>query len=407
VIPARDLGEEVTRHLLDQRIFSSGFPPDSGDSVVLDHDGDSVAFSVMRRGQRLICIEEREANPRTLDLSPEELRLCELNRASFYQVLAVDLGIAPDLAEQARGIWRIGRRTIRDLGRACIYLVEPGFRPTDLELILDRETFKFVCVLGINDMPEAAAVGKSIMTGLVRDHEGKFHSEVFADLLASTAPSSAATYVDLGSMPQKLVICGEEFLMAEHKGQPPIGMKYLEHLFDNVREAIPVWTLYLAANPGLSEVAMVVGQEDEDEEIDEDAVMTGAKRGQKQHVLRPNWEEESTNFKSRKLAMTELSKKREQLEQMISKSAASERTKELQAEIVKLEKYLGIGKHPRNRHRPIKNSDLEMARKSVSNGIDVVIRRVAKQSQDRARNLSESIHQGYEVMFNPPPDWGL
>lgn len=407
VIPAHDLGEEAARHLLDQRILSPGFPPNSGDSVILDHEGESVAFTVVTRGQRVICVEEREANPRSLDLRIEDLRLCGLERSCFYRLLAADLGIDPDPAEQARGIWRVGRRSIPDLGRTCVYFVEPGFHQADLELIVGRESFKCICVLGINDIPETAVSGKTVVTGLVRDQEGRFHSEVFADLLASSEPSSAATYVDLEATPQKLVICGEEFPMLEHKGQPLIGLKYLEHLFDHARETIPVWNLYLAANPGLSEAALVMGREDEDEEIDEDSVMTGVKHGQKQHVLRPNWEEESTNAESRKLAMADLTKKRAQLEQLRSKGTATKRIKHLEGEIAELEEYVGIGRHQRNQNRPIKNSDREMARKSVSNGIEVIVRRVAKQNEKRAQELSDAIHQGFDVMFTPPPDWRL
>jgi hypothetical protein len=414
VVPARELGADTVDTLADQRVVQPGFPPDSGDSLVLVYEGEAVAFSVFKVGNGYLCREERDANPRTLKgLSADELRLCHLNRVEFYRVLAGDLAIDADPVEVARGIWRIGRRTMAGLGRTCVYLVEPGFCEEHLERALIRESFKVVCLLGVGAMPHAEVPsGIKLVTGIVEVRAGSFHSNIFEDLAASVGAPAAATYVDLESSPQRLVICGEEFPMLEHLGNPLVGLKYLEFLIDHPREPIAAWKLFLAANPGLNDGARSMLMADdfdgEEGELDQEAVVTGIRQTDERPELQPGWEDDKADAKALRSVREDLARKREQLSQLHAEQPQSDRKiRDLEQEISRLEDYLGAGNGPKIRVRPIKHSGREKARDSVRNGLKTVIARVAKQNKERAQELDLSISKGYDVMFTPPPDWGL
>jgi hypothetical protein len=412
-VPARELGVDAVVALSDRRVIQPGFPPDSGDSLVMEHEGEAVAFSVFKIGNGYLCREERDANPRTLEgLSADELRLCRLNRVEFYRVLAGDLAIDADPVEIARGIWRIGRRTMAGLGRTCVYLVEPGFREEHLERALIRETFKVVCFLGVGALPHAEVPsGIKLVTGIVEVRAGSFHSNIFEDLAASVDAPAAATYVDLESSPQRLVICGEEFPMLEHLGNPLVGLKYLEFLIDHPREPIAAWKLFLAANPGLNDGAraMLIADDSDGEEgrQDQDEVITGIRQTDDRPELQPDWEDDLADPKALKNVRDDLAKKREQLDRLLLQQPPERKIQELEQEISGLEDYLGAGRSSNIRARPIKHSGREKARDSVRNGLKTVIARVAKQNMARARELDLSISKGYDVMFTPPPDWGL
>ena len=410
VIPAYFFGTALMAELARGGVFERGFPPETGDFIVLDIDGESSDFGVHPVRGELVCYENREANPRTLRFSVEELTLHTLRRTAFYTLMAGDLGVAGPVVRLDRGIWELGRKNIRGQGRAKIMFVEQGVGANDLVACLVRHGFKTNCLLYHGKPPAQINVPeKDVVVSSVLVTEGLFVTDVFEDVAASRPESNPETGVDLDSTPQKLVICGEDFLMPLHKGTPLIGLKYFAVLFDRARECIPVWDLFVAAKPGLSAPgADGSNEEGEEDPTDTDEVNTGIKRSDKRPITRPGWEDVRMDSGTRKIVGQDLAKKRKRLESLAKQGVQTgSEVRNLKKEISELKNYLDAGQGVGGRKRAIKHGDRDKARDSVRGGIGVVIQHVAKQNPARAEELKNSLDLGYDVMFKPPPEWGI
>lgn len=375
-----ELGIEAADRLAGQGILQQGFPPESGDSLVLEHEGERVAFGVFKTGERYMCQEEREANPRSLTRTAAELTLFQIQRSALYRAIAEDLGIVPEAAELHPGIWELGRRAVPGHGRAKVIFVETGHRSEQLQLCLLQETFKLVCVLGHDSTPSNMDVSsKTVITGMVRVRAERFVSEVFEDLTASVGESKSATFVDLEATPAALFIAGQQFKLPMANRQPADGCRYLAHLFDHTGEPFSCWELYCAIRPELREKAG--GQTRTDPAIDPQA---------------------------KREFQTELSKARADLEeaerdQTMPESEIDrlqhnyERLLEQKAKLINL-----AGKS-----RALPGSDSEKARQNVRKALQVVTRAVSEQDADVGFALKIALGKGDPVTFLPPSEWGM
>jgi hypothetical protein len=408
VFPACAFGVSPMAELVRGGLFVRGFPPDSGDHIGLEIDGEVSEFCVYRVRGEFHCEEIREANPRHLRYSEDDLTMHTLVRTRFYQDMAGDLGITGQLAEVARGIWEIGRRNLPGHGRVKVYFVEEGVGHAEITACIAKHGFKLNCVLFSERGPGNVSLpDKQVQAAQLLVRNGRFLTEAFEDLAASGPDSIPETGVDLDSTPQKLVILGEEFLMPLHKNKPLIGLKYLSMMFDQPRDTIPAWDLFLAGHPGDSD-----NEEDDDEDGDDPTgsgeIMTGTKRHDKRAKVRPSWEDTKMDSNTWRAVGQDLDKKRKRLESLAKQGVQTgAEARNLKKEIEELKKYLDSGQGADGRKRAIKHSDRDKARDSVRGGIKVVIQHVAKQNPARAEELRNSLDLGYDVMFKPPPDWGI
>jgi hypothetical protein len=395
--------------LVRSGIYQQGFPPEIGDCIVLDTDSGPADFFVYHIGKRILCEENREANRRELWFNDEnELRWHTLKRDAFYALMAGDFGIAGPVVRLDRGIWELGRKNIPGQGRTKVIFVEQGAGESVLVACLALHGFKTNCLLFHGKPPAQVSVpDKNVVSSPVIVEEGHFSTKVFEDLVASRPDSIPETGVDLDSIPQRLVILGEEFTMPLYNGKPLIGLKYLSVLFDRARESIPAWELFLGGHPGdadneTDDVA------NEREATDSGTVMTGTKRQDKRAQIQPSWDDPDMDAQSRKEIGRDLAAKRKQLEALSKQGIKSGRKVDLlKQDVADCENHLNKGSGVGGRRRAIKHTDRDRARDSVRNGLAVVIGHVKKRNPDRAKELRGSFDFGYHVMFKPPPDWGI
>jgi len=411
VVPTYAFGKILMAELVRSGIYEAGLPPEACDCIVLDTDSGPSEFIVYEIQKRILCEEHGNAKKREFWFNQwEELRWHTINRQAFYALMAVDFGVAGSVVRLDRGVWEIGRKNIPGYGRAKIIFVEQGVGENDLVACLVRHGFKTNCLLFHGKPPAQISVPeKSVVASSVLVMDGRFVTLVFDDLAASRSESVPETGVDLDSTPQKLVICGEDFPMPLHKGNPLIGLKYFAVLFDRAREVIPVWDLFVAAKPGLSDPDADVSNEgDEEDPTDTDQVSTGIKRSDNRPSIRPGWEDDTMDSETRKIVGQDLAKKRKRLESLTKQGVQTgSEVRNLKKEVSELQAYMDAGKGAGGRKRAIKHGDRDKARDSVRGGIGVVIQHVAKQNPTRAEELRNSLDLGYDVMFKPPPEWGI
>lgn len=399
--------------LVRSGLYQPGFPPEIGDCIVLDTDSGPADFFVYHIGKRILCEENREANRRELWFDDEnELRWHALKREAFYALMAGDFGIASPVVCLGRGIWELGRKNIAGQGRAKVIFVEQGVEQNDIVACLALHGFKTNCLLFHGKQPAQVSVpDKNVVSSPVLVKDGRFSSEFIEDLVASRHDSIPETGIDLDSTPQRLVILGEEFEMPLHRGKPLIGLRYLATCFDLARQCIPVWDLFVAVKPGLSDLDRgldVDEYENEEDTVDTELVSTGMKRSVERPSIQPVWEDAKMDAATRKIVGQDLAKKRKRLESLTERGVKTgAEVRDLNKKVAELKKYLDEGQGINGRKRALKHGDKEKARDSVRGGIKKVIEIVENQNPARAEELRSSLDLGYDVMFKPPPDWGI
>ena len=380
VIPAYFFGTALMAELARGGVFERGFPPETGDFIVLDIDGESSDFGVHPVRGELVCYENREANPRTLRFSVEELTLHTLRRLAFYTLMAKDLGISGQVSELQRGIWELGRKSLPGRDRSKVIFIERGVRETDLATCLLRDNFNTLCLLSHGAPPRPLDVpGKLIVPGQLEVVGGRFVSEIFEDLAASQPAGAVETGIDLEESPPKLWICGQEFRMPDDRGRPTLGVLYLAALFDRPRESISCWDLERLAKPRLeTTVTTTMGS---DRRLDEQATRELNKQisEAEAELAEIEGDPNATEFEIRDVARL-LDRLRSQKKQDTGLQGKS--------------KLLG-------------SSDKDKARGRVRKAIAAAISFVGQQSPEIAKTLETSIGEGREIYFNPPPDWGI
>ena len=380
VIPAYFFGTALMAELARGGVFERGFPPETGDFIVLDIDGESSDFGVHPVRGELVCYENREANPRTLRFSVEELTLHTLRRLAFYTLMAKDLGISGQVSELQRGIWELGRKSLPGRDRSKVIFIERGVRETDLATCLLRDNFNTLCLLSHGAPPRPLDVpGKLIVPGQLEVVGGRFVSEIFEDLAASQPAGAVETGIDLEESPPKLWICGQEFRMPDDRGRPTLGVLYLAALFDRPRESISCWDLERLAKPRLeTTVTTTMGS---DRRLDEQATRELNKQisEAEAELAEIEGDPNATEFEIRDVARL-LDRLRSQKKQDTGLQGKS--------------KLLG-------------SSDKDKARGRVRKAIAAAISFVGQQSPEIAKTLETSIGEGQEIYFNPPPDWGI
>jgi hypothetical protein len=380
VIPTYFFGTALMAELVRSGVFERGFPPEAGDSIVLDVDGESSDFGVHPVRGELVCYENREANPRTLRCSVEELTLNTLRRTAFYTLMARDLEITGQVTELRRGIWELGRKSLPGRDRSKVLFIERGVRETDLILCLMRDGYNTHCLLCHGNLPRQLEIpGKTTAQAILEVRDGHFVSEIFEDLAASQKPTTAETRIVLDESPPTLWICGQEFRLPDDRGRPTLGVLYLAALFDSPRESISCWALERKVSPRLKELSSV--------SFGADARMdTRAQRELDEAI---------------KTAKAELDEARREIN--VSESEIAELESEFERLLDK--KQADSGKAGKS--RTLGTPDKEKARQRVRKALDAVVVSVEKQSPEVGKQLRTAVGEGGEILFNPPSDWEI
>lgn len=380
VIPAYFFGTALMAQLARGGVFERGFPPETGDFIVLDIDGESSDFGVHPVRGELVCYENREANPRTLRFSVEELTLHTLRRLAFYTLMAKDLEISGQVTELQRGIWELGRKSLPGRDRSKVIFIERGVRETDLTTCLMRDNFNTLCLLFHGAPPRQLDIpGKLIVPSQLEVVGGRFVSEIFEDLVASQSVGAVETGIDLEESPPKLWICGQEFRMPDDRGRPTLGVLYLAALFDRPRESISCWDLERLAKPRLeTTVSAAMGS---DQRLDEQATR-------------------------------ELNKQISEAEAELAEIEGDPNATELEIrDVARLLDRLRSQKKQdtglQGKSRLLGSSDKDKARGRVRKALDAVTAFIGKQNAEIGATMAVSIGEGAEIYFNPPPDWKI
>ena len=338
-------------------------------------------FDVFPVSGGFLCHEIREANPRMLRLSEDDLRLNTLRREAFYSIMAKDLEVLGHVLELGRGIWELGRKSLPGRDRSKVIFIERDVRESDLVLCLMRDGYNVHSLLFHGDLPRTLEIpGKTTALALVDVQDGRFVSDVFEDLAASQKPTSAETGIDLVQSPPKLWICGDEFtLPTSSEGVPTDGCKYLACLLDHPLKPISCWDLYGEAHPLL--------------------------QGEIGHAV---WTDDILDQKAKQEFLRELRDARAELHEVEDDESVPEDEKAAMREKVAslLEqqgKVLGI----KGRSRQITSGDHTNARQNVRKALKVVIDHVQKQNEAVGIALITALGKGDPVKFLPPPEWGI
>jgi hypothetical protein len=380
VIPAYYFGTSLMEELARSGVFERGFPPETGDSIVLDIDGESSDFGVHPVRGELVCYENREANPRTLRFSVEELTLHTLRRKTFYTLMAKDLGISGQVTELHRGIWELGRKSLPRRGRSKVLFIERGVGETSLATCLKRDNFNTHCLLFHDEIPRQLDIpGKLIVPGQLEVNDGRFVSEVFEDLVASQPAGAAETGIDLDVLPPELLICGEKFTLPVDRGKPTIGSRYWSFLLEHPREAISCWDIERAVKPELKvTVATAMGA---DFRLDERAAR---ELDEKIREAKIELEEARKDVHASPVEIEEL---QDELDQLLDRKKADTARQ--------------------GSSRLLGDNDKDKARRRVRKALDAVSAFVGKQSAEVGATMADSIGEGTEIYFNPPPAWKI
>jgi hypothetical protein len=415
------LGAINMAKLVDARIFDSADPLDDlPDLIWLDIDGGEESYEIIQAGDKIHCYkisipsrcETFQSEETGYEFTVKDFSPHKLVRENFYAEMAGDLGITPQVCRLGDGLWELGRKNIAGQGRARVIFVEQGVEQNDIVACLALHGFKTNCLLFHGKPPAQVSMPeKNVVSSPVLVEDGRFFTEVFEDLVASRHDSIPGTGVDLDSTPQRLVILGEEFEMPLHRGKPLIGLRYLATCFDLARQCIPVWDLFVAVKPGLSDLDRgldVDESENEEDTVDTELVSTGMKRSVERPSIQPVWEDAKMDAAARKIVGQDLAKKRKRLESLAEQGVTTgAEVRDLNKKVAELKKYLDEGQGINGRKRALKHGDKEKARDSVRGGIKKVIEIVENQNPARAEELRSSLDLGYDVMFKPPPDWGI
>ena len=362
-------------------LFVRGFPPDSGDHIGLEVDGEMREFCAYRVRGEFHCEELGVVRPRKLRYSGDELTMHTLSRARFYECVAKDLGVTGQVIDLGHGIWELGRKRLPGRDSSKVIFIEAGVPTAVLELTLMRDPFMTLCLLHHGKPPmHDWHSDKTLFRGVIEVRDGRYASDVFEDLSASQRESSSATRIELEELPPKLWICGEEFnLPISPEGIPTDGCRYLAYLFDHGEKPITCWDLYFALRP--EEKEKIGGPGWSDEIIDEQGKLDFKKQLQEAQA---------------ELSEAELdpSMPADELEQ------ARDKVHELQEQRAKL-----FGKAGRSRQ--IVEGDRGKARQRVRKALKLVIDKVKIQDAATGAALGESLGEGDQVTFRPPPDWRL
>jgi len=381
VIPSYFFGSALMAELVRSRVFERGFPPENGDALVLDIAGEAVDFEVFPTSAGFLCYEIREANPRTLRLSEDDLRLNTLRRETFYSIMAKDLEVSGQIMELGRGIWELGRKSLPGRDRSKVFFIERGVREADLIVCLMRDGYNAHCLLFHGDLPRSLEIpGKTTALALIEVRDGRFASEVFEDLAASQKPTATETGIYLEQSPPKLWICGDEFtLPTSSEDVPTDGCKYLAYLLDHPLKEISCWDLYGQAHPLL--------------------------QGEIGHAV---WTDDLLDQKAKQEFLRELRDARAELHEVEDDESVPEDERAAMREKVAslLEqqgKVLGI----KGRSRQITSGDHTNARQNVRKALKVVIDHVQKQNDAVGIALMAALGKGDPVKFIPPPEWEI
>lgn len=380
VIPAWTFGVPLMGNLAKAGVFERGFPPDSGDSVVIDFGDEWVPFNVFRVRDRWQCVEDRDANPRELWLTDADLTAHTLCRGAFYGLMAGELGLSGQVAELQPGIWELGRKRLEHRGLCKVVFAEARVPCEAITLFVAQDPFRSFCVLSAGHCHNIPSVGeKTVVPGLVTVSNGKFTSGVFEDLEASSVPEVEYSGLDLAESPPKLWILGTAYQLPQDRGRPTLGVLYLAGLFEIPWTAISCWDLERKVNKPLETTApAAMGS---DPTLD-DPAMTAIRKSIRE--LEAELAEMRGDPSSSEVEIRDTAKQLDRLRGRLKKD---------------------LGQHGKS--RLLSAPDKDKARRRVRKALDSVVDAVGKQSEEVADKLRQALGEGAEIYFNPPQNWGI
>jgi hypothetical protein len=182
VVPACALGVNAMAKMVRDGLFVRGFPPESGDHIGLEIDGELSEFCVYRVHDVFHCEETREANPRQLRHSEDELTMHTLARKKFYEIMAADIGVTGQVMEVENGIWELGRKASQAHENSKVIFIEQGVPGPLLELTLMRDPSEVIFLLQYETPPTHDwHCGKTLFRGVIEVRAELFASDAFKD----------------------------------------------------------------------------------------------------------------------------------------------------------------------------------------------------------------------------------
>ncbi len=370
--------------LVKDGVLLTGLPPEPGTEVRIIVDGHPEWRTLIPHGEGFLAHSSRYG-PKAICLTKAEAVLLPVDRTALYRAIAAELGCSRAAPEQhAMGVWSIGVKHLPNVGSAKVLIVEQGAAKHALEQAIRQAAFKWLCVLGIGS-PIAGLealgsdIGKVIFGGVLESNDERFLSVALDDMDAITPPPQKGAHIDIEAKPALLVVNGVSLQLPMNQSRPVAGVLLLNYLFENPYAVIPIWKLEAEVFPEKSSHEdMAFGTDDV---LDAKAVAS---------------------------IRVDAEKAARELAALRRKSNASlGEIKSAEDEVERLIDALNKNHAPAGRKKQLGQTSSESARQRVKGNFRKVFEFVQKQNKRVGEQLKSAVRQGYEVMFLPPPDWGM
>lgn len=374
----------VRAGLVKDGILTAGQPVESGTDVFMPVGG-------RREWRTLVSTKDGFlAHPTRYGAKATVVKECDgilysLDRKALYRRVAKDLGCRHGEPEKhVPGVWSIGTKHLAKAGAAKVYIVERGVAKDVLERVVRAAHFKWIYVLGVGAPLLAldalsSQVDKVVVGGMLKANDERFFSAELEEMDSVVPPPQDGAFLDITSNPAVLVVGGVSISLPMDRGKPTAGVLLLSYLLENPYNVMPAWKLdgeVSSERRAHEDIAFGT-----DAEVDDKAV--AAIRGDAQNAAR-------------------------ELASLRRRSDASEvEIKAAENEVERLMEALSKTRAPGGRRRQLGSSSAELARQRVKNNLRPVLKEIARQNPAVAEQVKSALHQGYEVMFVPPPSWGM
>jgi hypothetical protein len=372
---------EVLSALLKDGVLRSGIRPEPGTDVrICVEDVLEWRTLVPFKGGALAHADGRKA----ISLSHAEAMLHPVDRGGLYRTMVDDLSCRPDIRELAVGIWQLGTFQHPDGTRAKVVIVEQGTPPDTVAQQVQALQYTCIFLLGMGKATVSLdslnrIAGKTILHGQLGTDGDRFYCTAMDEAEDLATPSHPDTYIDINAKPPVLVVNGVSLQLPMNQSNPATGVLLLNYLFEHPCAVVPSWKLELEVFPEKrSHQDTAFGTDPVSDEKAVASIRTDAEKA------------------ARELAF--LRRKRD---------ASQSEIKSAEDEVERLMDALNASRTSRGRKQQLGESSSESARQRVKNNLRKVFDEVQKQDAKIGEQLKSAVRQGYEVMFLPPPDWGM
>ena len=374
----------VCSRLIKDGVLARGLPPEPGTEVRVTVDGRPEWRTLVPHGQGFLAHSDRYG-AMAIRISKADADLFIVDRMTLYRDIAMDLGCSRAAPERhAMGVWSIGVKHLNNVGSARVFIVEQGAAKNDLEQAIRQAVFKWLCVLAIGS-PIAgldamgAEIGKVIFGGVLESNDARFLSVALEEMDAITPPPQKGARIDIETKPALLVVNEVSLRLPMNQSHPATGVLLLNYLFEKPYTVIPIWKLESEVFPEKrTHQDMAFGTDDVFDEKTVASIRADAEKA------------------ARELAA--LRRKND---------ASKSEIESAEDEVERLMDALNASRTSGGRKKQLGESSSESSRQRVKNNLRKVFDEVQKQDAKIGEQLKSAVRQGYEVMFLPPPDWGM